>query len=293
MKRTAIFISMLVLLLSVGLVSCDAMFQTNLFAKLTHPTPSAADMATKSPGQLQEYMNSATNLKMLANDAALKEAALSNLAAYYVASPGNSVDATLSDVQTAAIVAADIAIKTIPDAAGLSNSILAYVASGSNISTDSNAAITSLVEQVLPQDIAASLTAGDAMPTTFVDMIDAFMQANAAYQVLGKGLAGSTTYADGTDVSTNAKTEIAVNAVIAGLLCAIEPATMAGPSPTSEEIASSLWDALLDPTNPTPAFTIPSATFDDLIGTGASPTPTPISNLLTASGLDQLFTGGK
>lgn len=292
MKRTTIFISMLVLLLSLGLVSCDAMFETNLFAKMTHPEQSAADISAKTPDQMQEYTNSAFNLKTLVDNPDLKTAALEKLATYYAdpAAMGSS------DAQTAAIVAAEIAIKTVPEAAGLSGSILAFVSNKDNkISTDTTTDVTNMVTQVLPKEIADTLAGGGDMPQAFTEMIDAFVLANDAFQALGTGIGTGATYADGTSVSSVEQQSIAVNAIIAGLLSAVTPAVIADPvaGPTSEEIATGLWIALSDPTTvaqgaASPPITINIATFGNLIGTGTDPGP--VSNLLTASGMGELFT---
>lgn len=303
MKRTAMFLSMLVLLLSVALVSCDAMFTTNAFAKITHPKPSASDIASKTPDQLQTYTASATNLQQLKDDSTLKEEALKNLATYYAPATG-TVDAKQPEVQTAAIVAADIIIKTNPEAAVLSGSILSYVAQeGSSFKApDSTSGITSLVENILPASITDSLAPGAAMPATFLDMITAFSDANAAYQTLGAGVAGSggatPAYADGTSVSTSEASAIAVNALVSGLISAIQPNDASGvpiANPTPDQIASALWTALSDPTTVDPAvtpaadqpITFDPAAFNDIIGTGSAPGN--IANLVMAAGLDSLF----
>jgi len=287
MKRTTIFISMLVLLLSLGLVSCDAMFETNLFAGLANKPASADEIAAKSPSELQDYISGDSRLQDLAADSIKKDAALGSLKPYYdVTNP--AVDMGTSEAQTAAIVAAEIAIKTVPDAAGLSGSILAFV-SNNTISTATTADVTNMVAQVLPKDIADTLTGGGAMPQAFSTMIDAFVTANGAFQALGAGIAGATpAYADGTSVSSVDKQGIAVNAVIAGLLSAITPTD---PGTT---VAEALWIALSDPTtvdgsspNP-PPIAIDPATFSNLIGTSTG-TPSSIANLLTASGLGDLF----
>jgi hypothetical protein len=290
MKRTAILLSMLVLL-SLALVSCDAMFSTNIFSKATHPTPSAADMTNKTPVEMQAYVASAANLEQLAQDPALKAAALDALG--YGAADPPPPPATTPDDQIAAIVAADIAIRTVPVAAQFSAGILGYLVGGGSVPTDASgnttlAGVTTLVDAILPQDIQDGIASGGAMPQSFLDMIGAFAGANDAYNALGLGI-GTTGYAEGTGLSSSDKSDIAVNAVISGLISAIEPLNAAVPgSPTPAEIADALWSALIDPASAGSVISIDPAAFTtltDTTGTGA------VANLLAASGLASLMGG--
>jgi hypothetical protein len=278
MKRTAIALSMLVLLLSMALVSCDAMFSTNIFAKMTHPTPSSADILSKTPDQLQAYTSSATNIAALSNDPELKASALTALG--YGASRTAPASALSATEQTAAIVAAIVSIKTVPAAAGFSASVLGTLAGGSSIPKDT-AGITSLVKSVLPKDAADSLKAGDASPpASFVAMITAFSEANAAYTALGNGVvANSGSYASGLPVSSSEKSEIAVNAVLSGLIDAIVPASGAD---TPANVADSIWGGLMGQSS---TFSISPTAVTDL----TSATSSPIAGLVKASSLGALL----
>jgi hypothetical protein len=264
MKQAKLLSPMIVFLVSLFLVSCDSMFSNNLFAKLTHPTPTVAEIASKTPAQMQDYISSAENLNQLADDPALKAAALANLAAVY-----GSV-ATTVDQQTAAVVAADISIKTVPDAASLSASVQAAIISGTKISSASPSDLASLIEAALPSDIKGSVVPGAAMPANFADMIDAYLQANAAYAALGAGVGADGGYAPGVGLSSGDKAEIAVNALISGLVSAVVPAN------GNQTTAEALWAAL---TGSTDSFSIPANTFDELTKTG------PVANLVSASSL--------
>jgi hypothetical protein len=262
MKRATVPFPILVLLLSLSLVSCDSMFQTNLFAKLTHPTPSMADISSKTPAEMQTYVSSTENMNQLADDPALKAAALANLESVY------SGGATTVDQQTAAIVAAEISIQTVPDAAGLSASAQAALAGGIALS-DSPSDISSLIKAALPKDIKDSVSTGAAMPSTFAAVIDAYLQADAAYTALGTGVGADGGYAAGLGISSSEKADVAVNALIAGLISAVQP--------TSGSRAEALWAALTGGTN---TFTVASGTIDEMTtGTG------PIANLVNQSSL--------
>jgi hypothetical protein len=269
MKRATILFTVLVLLFSLFMVSCEAMFTTNIFGKLTHPKPSAADMQNKTPAEMHDYVASAQNMNQLIEDPSLKAAALANMSAVY----GPSAE-TL-DQQTAAVVAAQISIMTVPDAVGLSGSILSALTSGSSLGSGTPSEVASFIKDVLPDDIKGSVAPGAAMPSTFSAMIDAYLHANSAYQALGAGVGTDGGYAPGLNLSSSEKADIAVNAAIAGLIASVTP-TPPGP------VADALWSALTDPTNAA-SFIGSSMTFSALASTG------PIANLVDQTSLGSMF----
>jgi len=284
-RTLSVLFSSLVVVLALSMTSCDQMFSSNIFAKWTHPTPSASDIAQKTPGQLLDYVSSPVNVGILTDNPDLKAAALDSMSAIY------GTVALSADAQSAAIASAAISIQTVASANQLSASILGALAGGKTISEGSTPAetvanITSLVKTVLPSDIAASLANGDATPpASFVAMIDAYAQANKAYVALGTGIAGGG-YAAGAALGstsaavTAAESGIAVNAVISGIIMAVKP------TDTSVSPASALWSALTGVD--AGAFSVePSAISDLTTGTG------PIANLVGASSLSNLIGGSK
>jgi len=206
MKRATILLAVLVLLFSLCVVSCEAMFTTNIFGKLTHPKPSVADMQKMTPTEMQDFISSTESMNQLADDPSLKAAALANMAAVY----GSGT--TTADQQRAAVVAADISIKTVPDAVGLSGSILSALTSGSTLASGTPSDVASFIKAVLPDDIKGSVSPGAAMPSNFSEMIGAYLQANSAYQALGAGVGLDGGYAPGLNLSDGEKADIAVNA---------------------------------------------------------------------------------
>jgi hypothetical protein len=270
MKRATILFSMLVLLFSLLMVSCEAMFTTNIFGKLTHPKPSVADMQSKTPAEMQDYVSSTQNMNQLADDPSLKAAALANMAAVY------GTGGTSADQQTAAIVAAQISISTVPDALGLSGSVLSALTGGSALSSGSANDVASFIKDVLPPDIKGSVAPGAAMPSSFNDMIGAYLQANSAYQALGTGVGSDGGYAPGLNLSSSEKADIAVNAVIADLISTVVP------SGTDAQKAQALWSALTDPTNAA-SFINPSPTFSALTSVGS------VANLVDQTSLGSMF----
>jgi hypothetical protein len=279
------------------------MFNTNIFAKMTHKTPSVSEIEQKSPEELKTYISSDANLAILADNSDLKNAALDNLAATYT-----STDASVSttDKQTAAVVAADISIQTVPVAAQFSSDLLASLVDGSvEALTSSSGEVTestvsSFIKTVLPADVIASIDAGDATPpSSFTDLISAFVEANDAYQALGNSLQGVDTdgdgqidsyaYADGV-VSSSESSELAINAVIAGLITAIDTNGSADTTPaTSAEISEALWNAMV---TGTADFTIEDSVLDSLTSTNADGSVNnPIASIVLASSLASLLGG--
>jgi len=284
MKRTLVAIPSLVLLISLTLVSCDAMFSDNLFAKLTHPTPSADELKQKSPDQMLQYISSQQNMSVLTSNSDLKAAALGSLTTTY------NTSTVPVELQTAAVAAAEISIQTVPSASQLSASILGALVGGTSVSIATTSDITTLVQKVLPNDIAASLANGDTTPpASFTAMIEAYTQANTAYTALAASITsgGTGSYDPSINLGSTAadasaaKSDIAVNAVISTLIGAITPTT-------SASTADVLWAAM---SGGSTDFTVTGLSKTDL----TSKTSTnPAAILVNASGLDlsKLIGGG-
>jgi hypothetical protein len=275
MKRTRSALPLLLLPFLLALTSCDQMFNSNLFAKLTHPTPSVADIAQKSPDQLLQYVtSSAANVQTLADNPDLKAAALQSLSTTY-----KDASATAVDQQTAALAAAVISIQTVPAAAELTTNLVSAIVNQKNLSTATTADVSALVQSILPSDIAASVGA-PTPPAAFVAMIEAYTQANAAYTALGNGVVSGGGFAAGVDLGSSGaqqsatKNDIAMNAIISGLVAAIVV-----PPNSSDSTATALWNGL---NGDTTAFTVPSASVDALT---KSPATNPIASLVNASDL--------
>lgn len=267
MKRTTFAVSFLVLALSLGLASCDAMFSNNLFSKMTHPTPTVDELSQKTTTELASFVESDANLQTLAGDQALKTAALENLQTTFTTS-GDS-----AEVQLAAQTYAKIEIDTVPSAVKFTGSLLGSLAGGS--APSSPEAAISLIKGALSSDVLSSLSSGASTPPAgFTDMIDAFLGANAAYEALGTSVKDSGGYVSGA--SESEKNEIAVNAVVSALVSSVSGAT-------DEAKEQALWDALRDPANAS-TYVGSSMDIDALTGTGA-----PLKALIDASGLGSLM----
>lgn len=116
------------------------------------------------------------------------------------------------------------------------------------------------------------------MPSSFTDMINAFSDSCAAYNALGGSVGSGHVYA--AAVSSSEAADIAVNAVISGLIEAVTPASPAPPTARAE----ALWAALSGTVSPSSAFKITASTLTTLTtGTGD------IANLVNASNLGSMF----
>ncbi len=268
MKRTPSLIVFASLILALGLVSCDAMFENNLFAGMTHKELTVDSIQTQSPSELKETLDSQVYMDQLAEDQELKDAALGTLESAYTA-PGATDTA---EGQTAAILAADIMIDTVPAAAQFTASIVGIITDVETLG-DNPENMAETLQGILPLSIQESLTGGQTEPPAdFVAMIDAFLAANDAYQALGAGLDGGDYVAD---VSDGEALDIAVNAVICGAIWLISPVDV------EMSTAEALWSAMLDPASAGDVIGI--GDFDGMIdpeGGGS------IGNLLHAAGID-------
>lgn len=269
MKRTPGLFVFACLILACSLVSCDAMFENNLFAGITHPKLSADSIQGKSPSELKDILDSQVYMDQMAKDQGLKDAVLDGLTGYY--DEGQGGNPSTAEGQTAAILAANINIQTVPAAAQFAAGIISDIDSLG----DDPATLADALKGVLPLGLQQALNAGQTEPPAeFVAMIEAFLEANAAYVALG-GTGATMTYL--VDVGQAEKKEIAVNAVICGAIELITP--VGGVDDTPENTARALWSALIDPANAGIHIAITPGAFDTMTDSG------PIGNLLAAAGL--------
>lgn len=240
MKRARFALYSLVVLLALSLTACDAMFTTNVFAGLTHKTPTTDEIKNQSASQLATYVQSEANLKTLASNPDLKKAALDNLSAAYT---NSTVPA---EKQSAAATAAVISIQTVESAASFSSSLLGAVsgaaASGDTNSLSSSNGLLKVLKGSLDSDSQASLSSGGSMPASFVSMISAFEEASKAYDALGSSVSSNGgKYDSSSGISDSDKNGIAVNAVIATIV------SESTPTDSNTTKAQALWTALQNP----------------------------------------------
>jgi hypothetical protein len=273
MKRTPVLIVFVSLVLALSMVSCDAMFSNNLFGGMTHKKLSADSIQGQTPSELKDTLDSDYNRDQFAEDPQLRQAVLDQLAGSY--DPGQGGNPGTSEGQVAAILAADLIIQTDPAAAGLVAGAMGIVTAGVPDVPDTEW-FTDAVSGMLSQSVKEVFDAGGATPPQeFIDMIAAFEDASAAYYALNDGVGVDDAYDAGVESSEAA--EIAVNALIAGLVETLQPT---GGYTT---VAEALWAAMLDPASADSFITVPGGDFeasmDDLTGDSG------IGNLLGAAGL--------
>jgi hypothetical protein len=261
MKRTPILLVLACVVACLGMFSCDAMFQNNLFGSMTHKDLTAGALQEQTPSELKDTLDSDFNRQQIAEDPELKKAVLDQLQDSYDGTSGNTDSA---EGQTAAILAADIIISTDPAASQLAagalgaiQTVIALKDDATPTGEETQQALTDIMNNILPLDIKNAIGVETAPPASFVEMIAAFSAANEAYKALSSGLGTDGTYL--ADVTKEEKVAIAFNALVAGFLDIVEPVGAVDP-------AQALWSAISDPESATSYITIPDTAFDDLTG---------------------------
>jgi hypothetical protein len=277
MKRTPRLFVFACVIVSLSLLSsCDAMFSNNVFGGMTHKKLTTDSIQGQTPSELKETLDSDYNRDQITEDPELRQAVLDTLETSYD-DPGETDTA---EGQTAAILAADIMIGTVPDAAQLAAGAVGILLSDIPETPDAQWFSDSL-SGVLPQDIKSAFDgASPTPPQGFVDAIAAFLDANTAYALLNEGL-DSGEYA--ASVSGEEATEIAVNAVIAAMVGLITPPG-GGSFGSDQDRAQALWTAMLHPESADSIIGIDGAAMGDL----TDPATSAVGNILTAADLTNL-----
>jgi hypothetical protein len=161
----------LAIVVSLVLAGCAQLFEFNLFAGLDSvPTPTAADYT--GPGGLDalaEDLDSPATVAALAADPDLVQEILDNLEADYW---GDGVTGD-TDAQ-AAILYADLALKTTEGEALVNNTVTALLSGG----ITGTSTVADILAAIIPPEALAS-------EATFTAMINALLMANDAYEQLG------------------------------------------------------------------------------------------------------------
>jgi hypothetical protein len=272
MKRTPTLFVFACVIVSLSLLSsCDAMFSNNVFGGMTHKKLTTDSIRGQTPSELKETLDSDYNRDQIAEDPALKDAVLDTLEAAYD-DPGET---GTPEGQTAAILAADIIIGTVPDAAQLAAGAVGILLADRPDTPDAQW-FSDTLSGVLPQDIKSAFDTGSPTPPQgFVDAIAAFLDANTTYAALNAGIT------DGYSASVTGEeaTEIAVNAVIAAMVGLITPSG-GGSFGSDQDRAQALWTAMLDPESADSLIGIDGDAMGDL----TKPATSAVGNILTAAG---------
>ncbi|MDP3176596.1 MAG: hypothetical protein Q8M76_01750 [Spirochaetaceae bacterium] len=247
MRRTTIGSLALVLSISLGLASCDQLFEGNFFAKATHPPVSQSDIEAKSASEIGDMLESAEYRAQLSEDPSLQAAVLARLETIYTTS------ADPETVQDAAMLAADFQIASDPAASFVSSAVLGAISSLSTSSVGPDD-VGTIVKSLVPPDIQAEIdNLSPTPPQSFIDMIAAFQGASDIYFKLGSNLGTVTdpltsavTHVYAMDVPPDEALPIAVNALLSGFLAAVQTADDP-PSSDPTAVANAIWKANLAP----------------------------------------------
>ena len=159
-----------------ALAGCAALFDFNLFGALDNPpTPTAADyQGADGRDKLGEDLTSPAMIEALI-DSGLVDDIAADLLAFIGGSVGGDDDAE------AAILYADLALKT-SEGENLVNNIVETILEGT---ITGSSTVADILADIIPPEALAS-------EATFTAMVDALLDANDAYLLLGDYVDGST-----------------------------------------------------------------------------------------------------
>ncbi len=263
---------LVLVLLVAGLMSCDALFEFNLFARLAQPELTVDSIQEQTPSELEDTLDSQDAMNQVMNDPALLDATLDTLDNYYDSEQGGNPES--AEGQTAAILAADIIIQTSPVTAQFSAAAVGAIESIMEMA-DSEAEPTqeevlNLISSILPVDVLEAYNAGSPTPPeSFIEIVATYTQLYDIYTALSSGLE-SGSYA--ADIDAGEAVDIAVNALFSGVIYLVGQAVGEG-----QDIASALWSAMLDPENA--GFELDEEAFESVFGDVGS-----LGNILTVTG---------
>jgi len=270
MKRwSAILVSILVL----TLVSCDAMFEKNLFAGMTQKELTADTVSGMNSTDVAALTESEAQMAMLRADPEAKAAAITVLEAEYL----DPVAAATPTGQEAAVAAATIIIQTVPEAAAFSSSAVMMVLELMDPPEGEEPDIGAALESMLPDDVTAAIDGGQPdPPASFAAIVEAFYAVNDVYGALSDGMStmGAPAFVS-TEITADVQMSLVVNAAIGFALANVQDDVGTMPA-TAEDLTNLLWSALVDPNI---TLTFPEFTA----------MPADLSNLFTAAGLGDVF----
>jgi hypothetical protein len=248
-------------------MSCDALFEFNLFARLAQPELTVDSIQEQTPSELEDTLDSQDAMNQVMDDPALLDATLGTLAGYYTS------DTTSAEGQTAAILAADIIIQTSPATAQFSAAAVGAIESimemADSETEPTQEEVLNLISSILPVDVLEAYNAGSPTPPeSFIEIVSTYGSLYTIYEDLSSGLE-SGSYA--ADVDAGEAVDIAVNALFSGVISLVDPVA-------EQDVASALWSAMLDPQNASTYLNEPD--FESVFGetTGS------LANILTATG---------
>jgi hypothetical protein len=241
MARTRAFLLITVVLFSLS--TCKALFDFNAFSSLDKasvPDP-ARYQGVGGLSNLQNDLSSPAVVAALSGDPATVAAILSNLDTTYHVTTG---PLTTPEQQTAAILYAQLALATTSGDV-LINNIIASVL------TNAPGNLASIMQSIVPADVAADLT-------KFTAMMNGLLTANAAYQVLGASVPPAPPGMNIGDVAQKAAVAYLMERVYAAVVI-----TVGAPNAMTEMFAllnnqpnsiSSITTTPANPLNPLPGW---------------------------------------
>jgi len=136
-----------------------------------------------------------------------------------------------AEQQDAAVLYADLSLKTTPAADTINNITALLQNSGSGIDTDKP---LDVVKQILPDDVKKDKAA-------FAEMISGFVDANSAYEKLGQSITDSTDAPQGVDMN-----DVAEKAFVSVFVAAAQEAAVSASGGNQDAANDLLFSALVD-----------------------------------------------
>lgn len=154
------------------LAGCAALFEFNAFAALDlPPAPKVADYeGVAGLARLASDLDSAAVVAELSKDPSTVQEIKDYLSQTYLSGP-----LTTPDQQTAAILYADLSLKTTSGDQLVNNVVTSL------LTTSMSGNLKTIIGSIIPADVAGDVTA-------FAAMVNGLLDANAAYQMLGDSI---------------------------------------------------------------------------------------------------------
>jgi len=281
MKKTAL-IAGLAMVALLGLSSCSAMFDSNVFQNAKLGQPDVAKLDTTSSTAIADMAQTESFFTDLAAAPDTKAAVLATLGVTSTTTTADVTTALAADPATASdfALAATIEIKTT-DAGVVVDNLMSQIPTfmaGTGGSPD----MATIMNAVMPASVLAEVGVSATPPQAFVDMVSSFTSAAEIFTAL----AAANTLPAASDYTTQ---DLAFFALASVAVDAVTPAAGFTPSTTglsSDQIkAEALWAAMSDPTATTSPITIDPTKLDtSTLGT-VGDTST-LGNLLALAGID-------
>jgi hypothetical protein len=292
MRKTAVLAGLFAIAAMVGLGSCDAMFDNNVFKSAGLGQLDVSKVDTSNVAAIADLVSSADALAKIkdqvsSGNSATRDAMLATLGAGPTVTKADMATALAADPTNTTLknlaLAATIQIKT-SDAGFVVDNLVTQVA---NLTTSSGTGSTgpnmgTIVAAILPANIADQIGVSSTPPPEFVAMLQSISTASTIFTAVADSLAPATpggTAGALPGVSNLTSQDLAFYGLASVAIDAVVPVD------ATQTKADALWAAVSNPNATTSPVTLDKTKFDTST-IGSSTTTTPVNTLLSAAGID-------